>query len=81
MLWWIGNVLLIAVIVPLVAGLLRAVLVPVQQIHSYAADALEHGVLLIAQLDAVDDLVETRDSARRVGAGVQRYAQALDRIL
>ncbi|MFN2388980.1 MAG: hypothetical protein ABR575_05170 [Actinomycetota bacterium] len=80
-LWWIGNIVFIGVIIPVVILLLNRVLRPAVEIGRYADDVLEHGVILIAHLDATDELVKTRDLVKKVGAGVGRYGAALERIL
>lgn len=79
-LWWIGNIVLILVVFPVVVLLLRDVLTATKEIDAYAADALEHGVLAIAQLDTLDELDTTGEAAERVNAGVQRYCQALNQL-
>lgn len=79
-LWWIGNILLIAVVFPVVVTLLRDVLTATKEIHAYAEDALEHGVLLIAQLDTLDELETTEQATDRLNNGVQRYCQALQKL-
>lgn len=80
-LWWIGNIVFVAVVIPLVVFLLNRVLTPVVEIGKYADDILEHGVLAIAALDAADELITTRDLVKEVGSGIGRYGAALDRIL
>lgn len=79
-LWWIGNILLVVVVFPVVVLLLRDVLTATKEIHAYAADALEHGVLAIAQLDALDDLDTTAEAAERLDASVQDYIGALQQL-
>lgn len=79
-LWWIGNIVLILVVFPVVVLLLKDVLQATKEIDAYAADALEHGVLAIAQLDALDELDATGEAVERAGAGVQRYCQALNQL-
>ncbi|PSO46356.1 MAG: hypothetical protein BRC31_00525 [Actinobacteria bacterium QS_5_72_10] len=79
-LWWIANIVLIVIVFPVVVVLLRDVLTVTKEIDAYAKDALEHGVLLIAQLDTLDDLDTTAEASERVNAGVQRYCQALERL-
>lgn len=80
-LWWIGNIVFLAVVIPVVILLLNHILRPALEIKKYADDVLEHGVLAIAALDATEELVKTRDLVKQVGAGVGRYGSALDRIL
>lgn len=79
-LWWIANILLIVVVLPVVLTLLRDVLTATKEIDAYAKDALEHGVLLIAQLDTLDELETTEQATQRLNAGVQRYCQALEQL-
>jgi hypothetical protein len=45
-LWWIGNLLLIGVVAPVVVLLLNRVLRPTFEIKQYADDILDHGVTL-----------------------------------
>lgn len=79
--WWIGNIVFLVVIIPVVIMLLNRVLRPILEIRKYADDVLEHGVLAIASLDATEELLKTRALVKEVGAGVGRYGAALDRIL
>lgn len=79
-LWWIGNIVLIVVVFPVVVLLLKDVLQATKEIDAYASDALEHGVLAIAQLDALDELDATGEAVERANAGVQRYCQALNQL-
>ncbi len=80
-LWWIGNIIFVALIIPVVIMLLNRVLRPAAEIKKYTDDILEHGVILIASLDATEELLKTRDLVKEVGGGVGRYGAALDRIL
>lgn len=79
--WWIGNALFLLVVIPLVVVLLNNLRRPVTEIRDYIDDTLEHGVLAIAALDAVEDLLETRDRVKDVKADVLRYGDALDRLI
>lgn len=80
-LWWIGNFVFLFVIIPVVILLLNKLTRPVVEIGKYASDVLENGVLLIATLDATEELVNTRDLVKQVKTGVVRYGAALDRAL
>ncbi|MDQ3931277.1 MAG: hypothetical protein M3252_00330 [Actinomycetota bacterium] len=80
-LWWIGNLVFLFVIIPVVVLILHWLLRTVIVIGRYTDDILEHGVAAIGQLDAVEGLVETRESATRVSSDLQRYGAALSRIL
>jgi hypothetical protein len=80
-LWWIGDIVLLAVILPVVVYLLRGVLeaarsiVPsVQQIAQVAAAGSK-------DLDAAALLLTTQDQATRTVAVVADYGGSLDVIL
>ena len=80
-LWWIGNLVLLAVVLPVVVYLLRGVLdaaasiVPsVQGIASVAAAGS-------ADLDAVPLLLTTKSQIEQTVAGLADYGGSLDVIL
>jgi hypothetical protein len=80
-LWWIGDVVLLVVVVPVVVYLLRGVLaaaqsiVPtVRKIAGVAADGSK-------DLDATALLLTTQDQVARTVAGVADYGGSLDVIL
>jgi len=80
-LWWIGNLALALVVVPLVLLLANRVLRPVMQIKEYADDILVHGVGLTGTLDAVPKLVRTKELTGAALGLVGRYGAALRRLL
>jgi hypothetical protein len=80
-LWWIGNLILAVIVIPVVLVLLRNLMKPVNQIGHEADAILAGGVTIVAQLDLLGGLVPTRDSIKQIGAGVAAYGGALDRIL
>ncbi len=80
-LWWIGIVLLVFVVAPVVILFLNRVIRPAYEIRSYADDILEHGVGITAQLDAVPKLVRTKELTGVARQGVARYTAALRRLL
>lgn len=80
-LWWIGNILLIAVILPVVVGLLNKLLRPAKEIEAYANDILDHGVKLTGALDSVPKLYQTADLVGTARRNVERYGRALERVL
>ena len=80
-LWWIANILLLVVVIPVVVLLLHKLREPVREIEAYADDILEHGVNAIAELDAVDELVETRERVGVLKEQVVTYGRAVARIL
>ena len=80
-LWWIGNLILAVVVIPVVLVPLRNLMKAVDQIGHEADAILSGGVTIAAQLDLLGGLVPTRDSIKQIGAGVAAYGAALDRIL
>jgi hypothetical protein len=80
-LWWIGNLVLAAVVIPVVLLLLKNLLVPVSRIGAEADKILDGGVTIASQLDQLEHVVHTRDSIRQVRAGVTAYGVALDKLL
>jgi hypothetical protein len=80
-LWWIGNVVLLVVILPIVVYLLRGVLnaatsiVPSVERIATVADAGSK------DLDAAALLVTTKDQVDRTVAGVAAYGSSLDVIV
>ncbi len=80
-LWWIGNVLLLLVVIPVVLILADRLLRPIQEIRRYADDILDHGVGLTSTLDAVPRLVTTAELSATARGLVGRYGAALRRIL
>ena len=80
MLWWIGNIVFVAVIIPAVVVILIQVLTPIREIRAYADDIAEHGGLFGPHLEATADLEKTRALVKQVNEGVVAYIQAIDRI-
>lgn len=80
-LWWIGNIVFLFVVIPLVVFLLHKLRQPVLEIRSYAADALEHGVLAIAALDVVDELLVTRTHVATLKQQLAAYGGAIDKLI
>jgi hypothetical protein len=80
-LWWIGNVVLAAVVIPVVLLLLKNLLRPVVRIGREADAILAGGVTVASQLDLLGELVSTEQSVKQIRAGVTAYGVALDKIL
>ena len=78
-LWWIGNLVLLLVIAPVVLLFANRVLRPVFEIKSYADDVVEHAGNLLSAVHQADRLNRTRDVAKQVERGATRYASALRR--
>jgi hypothetical protein len=81
LLWWIGNLLLLAVVIPVVLLLLNRVVRPAREIKDYADDVLDHGVKLTGTLDCVPVLATTCELTAAARLNVTRYGLALARML
>lgn len=79
--WYIGDLLGLVVVVPVVVTLLNRLLRPALEIETYANDVLDHGVALTGTLDAVPRLAETRRLAGAALQGVSAYGRALQELL
>lgn len=80
-LWWIGNVIFILVVIPVLVVLLQRLVESVRGVEK-RIDAI-HGQVggLVVAVDDVKQLVPTSAAVKRVGAGLTRYVKAVDRIL
>jgi hypothetical protein len=81
-LWWIGNALLLFVVLPVVIALLNRVLAAVERIRDAADDILTGGVALIGELDDVPALLERTDATvEQITVGATRYAGSVAALL
>jgi hypothetical protein len=81
-LWWIGNAVLLVVILPVVIWLLNRVLAAVERIRRASDDILSGGVALIGELDGVPEgLAQTDSTIGAVTVGAVRYAGSVARLL
>jgi hypothetical protein len=81
-LWWIGNAVLLVVILPVVIWLLNRVLAAVERIRGATGDILAGGVGLVGQLDGVPEaLAVTDETIEEVKAGAVRYAGSVAKLL
>jgi len=80
-LWWLGNLVLAAAVIPVVVVLLNNLTKPVRRIGADADAILAGGLTVASQLDLLAGLVATQESVRRIRAGVLAYGAALDKIL
>jgi hypothetical protein len=81
-LWWIGNVILLVVVLPVVIYLLNRVLAAVERIRAAGDAVLAGGVALVGQLEAVPDgLAVTDQTIEAVKVGAVRYAGSVAKLL
>jgi len=81
-LWWIGNVILLAVVLPVVIFLLNRVLAAVERIRAATDNILSGGVALVGELDGLPEaLAATDETVREVSTGAVRYAGSVAKLL
>jgi hypothetical protein len=81
-LWWIGNLILLLVIVPVLVALLSRLLGALERIRAAADDALDGGLAVIEELDTAPGLLaETDRQVAAVADGAVRYAGSVGKLL
>ena len=81
-LWWIGNVLLVVAVVPILVALLNRVLAALERIRGASDNILAGGLVLIGELDGVPEaLAETDQTIKDVASGAVRYAGSVAKLL
>lgn len=81
-LWWIGNVVLLVVILPVVIYLLNRVLAALERIRAASDAILAGGVALIGELQGVPGgLAVTDKTIEEVKVGAVRYAGSVAKLL
>jgi hypothetical protein len=81
-LWWIGNVVLLVAVLPVVIFLLNRVLAALERIRHATDDILGGGVTLIGQLTPVPAALATTDTTvNEISVGAVRYAGSVAKLL
>jgi hypothetical protein len=81
-LWWIGNAVLLFVVLPVVIALLNRVLAAVERIRAAADGILAGGGELAGRLEPVPAaLARTGRTIDEVAAGATRYAGSVAKLL
>jgi hypothetical protein len=81
-LWWIGNAVLLLVVLPVVVFLLNRVLAALERIRGATGEILTGGVALIGELNGVPDaLAKTDTTINEVAVGAVRYAGSVAKLL
>jgi hypothetical protein len=81
-LWWIGNVVLLVAVLPVVIWLLNRVLAAIERIRGATDDILAGGVALAGKLDGVPEALATTDKTiEEVRVGAVRYAGSVAKLL
>jgi hypothetical protein len=80
--WWIGNAILLLVVVPVLVALLNRVLAALERIRAASDEILAGGVALVGELDTTPELLAATDTTiRDVATGAVRYAGSVAKLL
>jgi len=81
-LWWIGAIVLLVVVLPVVIALLNRVLAALERIRGASEDILAGGVALVGELDGAPEALGTTDATiKAVAGGAVRYAGPVSKLL
>jgi hypothetical protein len=81
-LWWIGNAVLLVVVLPVVIALLNRVLAALERIRGATDNILGGAGDLIGELDGVPEALAVTDrTIEDVSVGAVRYAGSVARLL
>ncbi|HLK72294.1 MAG TPA: hypothetical protein VKU77_01460 [Streptosporangiaceae bacterium] len=81
-LWWIGNIVLLVAVLPVVIFLLNRVLAAVERIRAATDNVLAGGVALIGELNGLPEaLAVTDETVKEVSVGAVRYAGSVAKLL
>ena len=80
--WWIGNVILLVAVLPVVIFLLNRVLAALERIRGATDNILAGGVALVGELDGLPEaLAVTDETVKEVSVGAVRYAGSVAKLL
>jgi hypothetical protein len=81
-LWWVGNLILLFVVLPIVVVLVNRITGPIGRIRQTIDDILENGVALTGKLDNVAPLLTDTDRiVNEVAIGATRYGKGVVGLL
>lgn len=80
-LWWIGDIVLLVVVLPLVVFLLNGVLAAARSIVPSVREIARTAAAASKDLDATALLLTTQEQVEHTVAGVANYGGSLDVIL
>ena len=80
-LWWIGDIVLLVVVLPVVVYLLNGVLTAARSIVPSVRTIADVAAAGSKDLDAVPLLLTTQDQVRQTVVGVANYGGSLDVII
>ena len=81
-LWWIGNAMLLLVVLPVLIALLNRVLAALERIRGATDDILSGGVALVGRTGRrARGLAATDQTVQEVAIGAARYAGSVAKLL
>ncbi|MBX6751571.1 MAG: hypothetical protein IRY85_18255 [Micromonosporaceae bacterium] len=81
-LWWIGNAVLLLVVVPVLVALLNRILAALERIRKASDEILDGGVALVGELANTPALLAQTDATvKAVTVGAVRYAGFVAKLL
>jgi hypothetical protein len=81
-LWWIGNAVLLVVVLPVVIALLNRVLAALERIRGATDNILRGSAELTGELDGLPEALAVTDrTIGEVSVGAVRYAGSVARLL
>ncbi len=81
-LWWIGAIILLVVVVPVLVALLNRVLGALERIRAASEEILSGGVALTAELDNTpSSLARVDQTVHDIADGATRYAGSVAKLL
>lgn len=81
-LWWIGDLILLFVVLPVVLALLNRVVTPIERIRATIDDIDKNATELLGLLDNVPELLaETDSTVKEVSVGAIRYVTRVGQLL
>jgi hypothetical protein len=81
-LWWIGNAILLVVVLPVVIFLLNRVLAALERVRGATDRILAGGVELVGEVSGVPEALATTDATiNEISAGAVRYAGSVAKLL
>jgi hypothetical protein len=81
-LWWIGNIVVLVVVVPVLVALLNRLLAAIERIRGATDEILAGGLGLLGELDSVPEgLARTDLIVHDVAVGAARYGGSVAKLL
>lgn len=81
-LWWLGNLILLFVVLPIVVVLVNRIVAPIARIRVTVDDILKNGVELTGDLDNVAPMLADTDGiVNEVAIGATRYVTRVGQLL